>query len=214
MHELFCCICIAGPAKASGFGTSQPRRSHSRRPFVCSGLAACGSTFVVHPMDLCKVRLQLLPPPANIITVFKSVITKEGPMAIYTGCAPESTLWAMPFFPRAKVCPVRRGSVRTVINPVTTRVPAWSLGAIATSGHRRFKRGRVYGGRGGESWPSLSDAPQPTCRLRAGSPRPSHGKRRAALWHSLKTTQTRRSKWAFRPPCHGAPRQAIQGVRS
>ena len=35
------------------------------RPYVTAGIAACSASFVIHPIDLTKVRLQVVPPPVS-----------------------------------------------------------------------------------------------------------------------------------------------------
>ena len=57
-------------------------------PFICGGTAACIASTVVHPIDLAKVRLQLLPssqPKPSFIALLSTMIRNEGFLSIYTG---------------------------------------------------------------------------------------------------------------------------------
>jgi solute carrier family 25 oxoglutarate transporter 11 len=59
------------------------------RPFVCSGVAACSASFVIHPIDLAKVRLQLASaqglPKTNFVAMIGSMAKNEGISACYAG---------------------------------------------------------------------------------------------------------------------------------
>jgi solute carrier family 25 oxoglutarate transporter 11 len=57
------------------------------QPFLCGGLAACIASTVVHPIDLAKVRLQLLPGKVkpSFVTLLTTMIKNEGILSIYSG---------------------------------------------------------------------------------------------------------------------------------
>jgi solute carrier family 25 (mitochondrial oxoglutarate transporter), member 11 len=58
------------------------------QPFFCGGLSACIASTVVHPLDLAKVRLQLLNSSTvkpSFVTLLSSMIKEEGIMSIYAG---------------------------------------------------------------------------------------------------------------------------------
>ena len=39
------------------------------KPYFCGGFSACFASLCVHPIDLIKVRLQILPGDASIMSV-------------------------------------------------------------------------------------------------------------------------------------------------
>merc|ERR1712216_765092 len=70
---------------------TSPGISAALRPFVCSGIAAMTASFVIHPIDLAKVRLQLftvqnpdLPKP-NFVKMIGTMAKEEGVQACYAG---------------------------------------------------------------------------------------------------------------------------------
>lgn len=60
-------------------------------PFVCGGAAATFASVIIHPLDLCKVRMQLYgqlnpgKPVPGIATVLGNLIKSDGIMSIYKG---------------------------------------------------------------------------------------------------------------------------------
>ena len=55
------------------------------RPYVCAGTSACFASFVIHPIDVTKVRLQVVPPPATAWSVASGVLKAEGVRGLYAG---------------------------------------------------------------------------------------------------------------------------------
>eukprot|EP01048_Picozoa_sp_COSAG05_P009382 COSAG05_NODE_767_length_7468_cov_379.770118_3_plen_296_part_00 len=55
------------------------------QPFVCAGTAACFASACIHPIDITKVRLQVLPPPATAVSVATGILKKEGIGGLYAG---------------------------------------------------------------------------------------------------------------------------------
>jgi len=63
----------------------------SLEPFVCAGLAACTASSFIHPIDLAKVRIQLIGQGATNVkrpgafSILKTMIANEGITSIYSG---------------------------------------------------------------------------------------------------------------------------------
>ena len=55
------------------------------RPYATGGSAACFASFCIHPIDVTKVRLQIVPPPATAMSVAKQIITNDGVKGLYAG---------------------------------------------------------------------------------------------------------------------------------
>ena len=58
-------------------------------PFVSGGLAACFASFVIHPIDLAKVRLQLMDssvkPKPSFLKIILTIQQTDGIKAVYAG---------------------------------------------------------------------------------------------------------------------------------
>ena len=59
------------------------------RPYATGGSAACFASFCIHPIDVTKVRLQIVPPPATAMSVAKSIVKHDGVKGLYAGCEPQ-----------------------------------------------------------------------------------------------------------------------------
>lgn len=57
----------------------------SLRPYVTGGSAACFASFCIHPIDVTKVRLQVVPPPATAVSVASGIMKAEGVSGLYAG---------------------------------------------------------------------------------------------------------------------------------
>lgn len=60
------------------------------QPFVCGGLAACFASTVVQPVDLAKVRLQLIVAEPGVkkpgaLSMLRTMIANEGFRSVYAG---------------------------------------------------------------------------------------------------------------------------------
>ena len=55
------------------------------RPYVTGGSAACWASFCIHPIDVTKVRLQVVPPPATAFSVAKEILASDGVKGLYAG---------------------------------------------------------------------------------------------------------------------------------
>ncbi|KAG5179460.1 oxoglutarate/malate translocator [Tribonema minus] len=61
------------------------------QPFVCGGLAACFASSCIHPIDLAKVRIQLMStlrpdaPKISFPTLIMNMVREEGVTSIYAG---------------------------------------------------------------------------------------------------------------------------------
>merc|ERR1712216_346585 len=70
---------------------TSPGISAALRPFVCSGIAAMTASFVIHPIDLAKVRLQLFSvqnpdaPKPNFVKMIGDIAKSEGIAGCYRG---------------------------------------------------------------------------------------------------------------------------------
>jgi solute carrier family 25 oxoglutarate transporter 11 len=62
------------------------------KPYFCGGFSACFATLFVHPIDLIKVRLQILPAgSASIVGVGSKILAEEGPKGLYAGLSASLT---------------------------------------------------------------------------------------------------------------------------
>jgi solute carrier family 25 (mitochondrial oxoglutarate transporter), member 11 len=73
-------------SSAQGF----PAWLTAARPFILGGIAGCIATSVVQPIDVVKTRLQLQgegtkAASSSPIAMARSIVSKEGPKALYTG---------------------------------------------------------------------------------------------------------------------------------
>jgi len=59
----------------------------SFEPFVCGGIAACYASMIIHPIDLAKVRLQMMPSQnkPSFLSIMYSISKNEGISALYAG---------------------------------------------------------------------------------------------------------------------------------
>eukprot|EP01043_Picozoa_sp_COSAG02_P042052 COSAG02_NODE_3541_length_6588_cov_11.433349_2_plen_294_part_00 len=55
------------------------------KPYFCGGFSACFASLCVHPIDLIKVRLQILPGDASIMSVGGKILAEEGAKGLYAG---------------------------------------------------------------------------------------------------------------------------------
>jgi len=82
---------LTAPATAKQHFTVERKQgiSATLRPFVCSGVAACTASFVIHPIDLAKVRLQLASaqglPKQSFVGMIGTMAKNEGISACYAG---------------------------------------------------------------------------------------------------------------------------------
>merc|ERR1711934_835020 len=82
---------LTAPATAKQHFTVERKQgiSATLRPFVCSGVAACTASFVIHPIDLAKVRLQLASaqglPKTSFVGMIGTMAKNEGISACYAG---------------------------------------------------------------------------------------------------------------------------------
>ena len=63
-------VCQSAALIRSKLMSTQPKKGgfvYEARPFVVAGIAACSASFVIHPIDLVKVRLQIVPPPVRML---------------------------------------------------------------------------------------------------------------------------------------------------
>ena len=63
----------------------KPGLAASLRPYVTGGSAACFASFCIHPIDVTKVRLQVVPPPATAVSVASGIMKAEGVSGLYAG---------------------------------------------------------------------------------------------------------------------------------
>ena len=61
------------------------------KPYFCGGFSACFASLVVHPIDLIKVRLQILPPGSGIVSVGQKILAEEGAKGLYAGLSASLT---------------------------------------------------------------------------------------------------------------------------
>ena len=64
---------------------SEHSTAKTLRPYVTGGTAACFASFCIHPIDVTKVRLQVVPPPATGVSVAKEILASEGVKGLYAG---------------------------------------------------------------------------------------------------------------------------------
>ena len=61
------------------------------QPFVCGGMAACFASTCIHPIDLAKVRIQLMAtlrpdaPKPSFPVLLKDMVAKDGISSVYAG---------------------------------------------------------------------------------------------------------------------------------
>jgi solute carrier family 25 oxoglutarate transporter 11 len=55
------------------------------QPYICGGTSAIFASICVHPMDLVKTRMQLLPPGASPIAVARGIVAQSGAGGLYAG---------------------------------------------------------------------------------------------------------------------------------
>ena len=61
------------------------------KPYFCGGFSACFASLVVHPIDLIKVRLQILPPGSGVVSVGQKILAEEGAKGLYAGLSASLT---------------------------------------------------------------------------------------------------------------------------
>jgi solute carrier family 25 oxoglutarate transporter 11 len=61
------------------------------KPYFCGGFSACFASLCVHPIDLIKVRLQILPGDASIMSVGGKIMAEEGVKGLYAGLSASLT---------------------------------------------------------------------------------------------------------------------------
>eukprot|EP01043_Picozoa_sp_COSAG02_P039367 COSAG02_NODE_3102_length_7368_cov_92.599120_9_plen_294_part_00 len=61
------------------------------KPYFCGGFSACFASLCVHPIDLIKVRLQILPGDASIMSVGSKILAEEGAKGLYAGLSASLT---------------------------------------------------------------------------------------------------------------------------
>ena len=65
------------------------------QPFVCGGMSACFASFVIHPIDLVKVRMQLIDTTKGAVpgpwTMTTSILRNDGFPALYSGLSASLT---------------------------------------------------------------------------------------------------------------------------
>ena len=61
------------------------------KPYFCGGFSACFASLCVHPIDLVKVRLQILPGDATIMSVGGKILAEEGAKGLYAGLSASLT---------------------------------------------------------------------------------------------------------------------------
>jgi solute carrier family 25 oxoglutarate transporter 11 len=61
------------------------------KPYFCGGFSACFASLCVHPIDLVKVRLQILPGKNSIMGVGGKILAEEGPKGLYAGLSASLT---------------------------------------------------------------------------------------------------------------------------
>ena len=83
---------VAGVARGGCWGgwwgraaMSEQSTAKMLRPYATGGTAACFASFCIHPIDVTKVRLQVVPPPATGISVAKEILANEGVRGLYAG---------------------------------------------------------------------------------------------------------------------------------
>jgi solute carrier family 25 oxoglutarate transporter 11 len=53
--------------------------------FVFGGVSGCTATLCVHPLDMIRVRLQTQTTQLGVVRLTRSIVSNEGPLAIYSG---------------------------------------------------------------------------------------------------------------------------------
>jgi solute carrier family 25 (mitochondrial oxoglutarate transporter), member 11 len=61
------------------------------KPYFCGGFSACFASLCVHPIDLVKVRLQILPAGSSIMSVGGKILAEEGAKGLYAGLSASIT---------------------------------------------------------------------------------------------------------------------------
>jgi len=73
----------------------------SARPFVTAGTAACFASACIHPIDVTKVRLQVVPPPATGLSVARGIVAAEGVGGLYAGLS--AAVWRQATYGTARI---------------------------------------------------------------------------------------------------------------
>jgi len=61
------------------------KSSLGAKPFILGGIAGCGATLCVHPLDVIRVQIQIDSGKASIGSVTKHILAEKGPTGLYAG---------------------------------------------------------------------------------------------------------------------------------